>query len=111
MRFLKRAGTGLVVVAAMALGAPSVASAGSINGFGLGFHRIVLGWSSHLSDQVLHRNQRSYTQTKHTQNHRDQKNHRDNKDCPPDRAVPEPTAALLFGLGAAVVATRTRKRS
>ena len=27
----------------------------------------------------------------------------------PERAVPEPTAALLFGLGAAVVAARARK--
>jgi hypothetical protein len=27
----------------------------------------------------------------------------------PERAVPEPTAALLFGIGAAVVAARARK--
>jgi hypothetical protein len=105
MRLLKSVATGLVVVAALALGAPSVASAGSINGFGFGFHRIVLGWSSHLSDQVRHRTRRTYTPTTHTQNPRD------GKDCTPDHAVPEPTAALLFGLGAALVATRTRKRS
>jgi hypothetical protein len=102
MRFLKRIGMGMVVVAAMALGAPSVASAGSIHWFGVGFHQVVLGWSSQLSDQVRHRTRRTYTPT-NTQNH--------GKDCTPDRAVPEPTAALLFGLGAAVVATRTRKRS
>jgi hypothetical protein len=100
MRLLKRAGAGMVVIAAMALGAPSVASAGSING--LGFHRIILGWSSNLSDQVRLRERRVYTTETQLP--------REGKDCP-DRAVPEPTAALLFGLGAAVVATRTRKRS
>jgi len=103
MRFLKRAGTGMVVMAAMALGAPSVASAGSIHG--IGFHSIVLGWSSNLADQVRLRTRRTYTTTTNTQTPRD------GKDCTPDGAVPEPTAALLFGLGAAVVASRTRKRS
>jgi hypothetical protein len=93
----------LVAVFAAALGAPSVASAGSIHG--LGFHRIVLGWTSFLSERVRQRNWHNNTPTPSTQPSHE------GKDCPPDRAVPEPTAALLFGLGAAVVATRTRKRS
>jgi hypothetical protein len=103
MRFLRRAGAGMVVVAAMAIGAPSVASAGSIHG--LGFHSVILGWTSNLSDQVRLRTRRTYPTTTNTQTPRD------GKDCTPDGAVPEPTAALLFGLGAALVATRTRKRS
>lgn len=38
------------------------------------------------------------------------KTHKEPKSPPThDRAVPEPTAALLFGLGAAAVAARTRK--
>jgi PEP-CTERM motif len=93
MRFLKR--TGMVVLAAAALAVPSAASALSINGSNL--HRLLISWTHQLQ---AHRSWfRQYRDYQH------------NTTKPPERSVPEPTAALLFGVGAALIAARTRKSS
>ena len=79
---------GMVLVMAAALGIPSTASAFSLSDFFRGFIEKI---------------------TK-------PRNDRPRWDWPPkprkprhERAVPEPTAALLFGIGTVVVAVRTRK--
>jgi PEP-CTERM motif len=102
MRFLKRSGIAVLAVAAMSI--PSAAGALSINGSR--FHPL-LGWSHQLTQ--THNFRLRQTHTTHVTRGTDES-------CvekPPthEQSVPEPTAALLFGLGAAVVATRTRKRS
>ena len=104
MRSLKR--TGMVVLAAAAFSVPSAASALSIRG--LGFHNILIGWSHQLTE---HRGDWGRTRPYQKPRWQHHENPRDEKPCNPDQSVPEPTAALLFGVGAAVVAVRTRKRS
>jgi hypothetical protein len=105
MRILKR--TGMVVLAAAALSVPSAASAISINGHGLGLQRLLISWSHEFEAH----NGNHYGWFKKLQQHYSSHyNHlRDTK--PPENSVPEPTAALLFGLGAVLVASRSRKSS
>jgi hypothetical protein len=79
---------GMVLVIAAALGTPSTASAFSLS-----------DWLRQLAQTIAqHRNDRPNWNWPH-------------KPRKPrhERAVPEPTAALLFGLGTVVVAARTRK--
>jgi hypothetical protein len=85
----------MVALAVATLAAPSMASAGSIH-FG-GFQRYRIGWTHQIRD---------YRPFLRHRFHRFHNHQGPNK----DGAVPEPTAALLFGLGAAVVAVRNRKR-
>jgi hypothetical protein len=77
---------GAVLVMAAALGIPSTASAFSLS-----------DWLRDILRQISQ--------------HRNDRPHWPHKPGKPrhDRAVPEPTAALLFGLGTVVVAARTRK--
>lgn len=82
MSSLKRLGMTLAVVAA--LGIPTSASA-----FSLDWLKDLLG--------------KFYKEREYTPKTYEPKNPR------PERAVPEPTAALLFGLGAAAVAARARR--
>ena len=100
MRSIKR--TGMVVLAVAALSVPTAASALSIGG---SLQKLLLGWSQHLKDQ---HQERDWNRGPRRWNH-GPSTPRDT--TPPEQSVPEPTAALLFGLGAAVVAARTRKRS
>jgi hypothetical protein len=77
---------GMVLVMAATLGIPSTASAFSLS-----------DWLRHIVQQIAsHRNDRPNWP------HKPRKPRH-------ERAVPEPTAALLFGLGTVVVAARTRK--
>ena len=80
---------GMVLVMAAALGIPSTASAFSLSDFFRGF----------IQKITQPRNDRPHwnwpSSTPRTPRH--------------ERAVPEPTAALLFGIGTVVVAARTRK--
>lgn len=85
MSSLKRLGMMLAVVAA--LGIPTTASAFSLD------------W---LKDLLGGYHKESEYRPKWPKTHKP-------KTPRPERAVPEPTAALLFGLGAAVVAARARK--
>lgn len=79
---------GMVLVMAAALGVPSTASAFSLSDFFRGF----------IEKITKPRNDRPRWNWPH-------------KPGKPrhERAVPEPTAALLFGIGTVVVAVRTRK--
>jgi hypothetical protein len=77
---------GMVLVMAAALGTPSAASAFSLS-----------DWLRHIVKQIAsHRNDRPNWPYKPGKPRH-------------ERAVPEPTAALLFGIGTVVVAARTRK--
>jgi len=90
MSSLKRMGMVLAVV--VALGVPQTASAFSFS-----------GWLSEFFKALKEREHRGHDWTRDWPRH----------DGPKPRqepAVPEPTAALLFGLGTLVVATRTRAR-
>jgi hypothetical protein len=78
---------GMVLVMAAALGTPSTASAFSLSDL---FRSIAQKIASHRNDRP------------HWPSHKPRKPRH-------ERAVPEPTAALLFGLGTVVVAARTRK--
>jgi hypothetical protein len=88
MSSLKRMGMVLAVV--VAVGVPQTASAFSFS-----------DWLNHFFGKLKERENRDYDWPKY-----DWPKPRTN----PDSAVPEPTAALLFGVGTLVVAARTRKR-
>ena len=79
---------GMVLVMAAALGIPSTASAFSLSDFFRGF----------IQKITQPRNDRPHW---NWPSHPGKPRH--------ERAVPEPTAALLFGIGTVVVAARTRK--
>ena len=85
---------GMVVALVAALGFPSAAGALSISNLS-DLRDLLLGWSQQLKDQNPDWRYTRYPRPRDTQ---------------PDRGVPEPTAALLFGLGVAVVAQRSRKQ-
>jgi hypothetical protein len=92
MRLLKRAG--MVVLAVAALSVPSAASALSISGGA--WQRLLISWTHQLQAHRAWFRQYRYEH---------------NTTTTPERSVPEPTAALLFGVGVALVAARTRKSS
>lgn len=94
----KRMGMVLAVVAAV--GFPQTASALSISSLS-DLRNLLLGWSQQIRDYRDNNQQHHYNRP-HYQYPHGPRTH-------PDRAVPEPTAALLFGLGAVVVAQRSRK--
>ena len=79
---------GMVLVMAAALGVPSTASAFSLSDF----------FRSFIEKIAKPRNDRPSWNWPHRTG---KPRH--------ERAVPEPTAALLFGIGTVVVAARTRK--
>jgi hypothetical protein len=93
MSSLKRLGIVLSLVAA--LGVPSTASALSISNLS-DLKDLLLGWSQQLKE---HKNDWNWYKPRYPRNEYPK----------PERGVPEPTAALLFGLGAVVVAARSRK--
>jgi len=91
----------LAILLAAALGAPSTASALSIRD-GSSWEPIVLGWSQYLQSHTgrLRELWEGWV--------RDYRNSRGGGGT--YAAVPEPGAALLFGLGAAAVAAAARSR-
>lgn len=91
MSSLKRMGMVLALVAAV--GFPSTASALSISNLS-DLKDLLLGWSQQLKDHKNDWQKPRYPKPKYPK---------------AERGVPEPTAALLFGMGAIVVASRSRK--
>jgi hypothetical protein len=90
---------------AWALGAPSPANALSIRD-GSSWEPIILGWNQYLGEHQGRLRDLWSSWIRDWYNSRGATNGGTN-----GTAVPEPGAALLFGLGAMVVAARSRKRA